>query len=286
VKFNKLNPKITSQTDVPFVGQIMTSRWAIEALAVNQFKDNEYEKKFYNYDKWMSLAKFRKNDWIPQMRDILGECEQDLKKPNLNQKVEDNLLLLKNEISKQLTIKPSIPYPYIDSLSVQHFSESIVNKTSEYLNSVNDYYVQLFSNYFNKEDSLIQALTRTPEAKTAFDNLKYSYTNESLENIVKNNNDLSNVIENEHALVQHIDPVFLDPIKSSIFGNAQFYAPTKKMFGQLFDTYKVNLCIIWIMSLFLIVALYFNALKGLLDLPSKIKLPFSLKPAKSRDKNT
>jgi len=285
VKFSKLNPKIASQTDVPLVGQIMTSRWAFEALTVDQFKNNEYEKKFYFLDKGMSITKFRKNDWIPQMRNTLEECQEDYKNPSLNQKVSDNLLLLKNEISKQMALLPSVPFAYIDSLNIQHFSDNIDNRTSQYLNSVNDYYVDLFSTYFNKEDKLIQSLTATTEAKAAFDNLKYDYTNERLEGLVKNGDDLTNIMENDHELVQHVDPVFLDPMKSSLFGNAQFYAPTKKMFGKLFDTYIVNLCIIWVMSIFLVIALYFNALKGFLDLPSKIKLPFSLKKSRGGDKN-
>jgi len=92
-------------------------------------------------------------------------------------------------------------------------------------------------------------------------------------------------MENDHELVQHVDPVFIDPMKSSLFGNARFYAPTKRMFGKLFDTYTVNLYIIWVMSLFLVIALYFNALKGLLDLPSKIKLPFNFRVAKRRTPN-
>lgn len=255
----------------------MTSRWAFEALTVDQFKNNKYEKKFYPYDKWMSIAKFRKNDWIPQMRNILGECEEDYKNPQLNQKVSDNLLLLKNEISKQINLLPTISFAYIDSLNTQHFSESIVTKTSQYLNSTNDYYVQLFNTYFNKKDQLIQSLTSTDTAAAAFDKLKYDYTNKNLEDLVKNNNDFTNIVQDDHALIQNTDPVFLDPIKSSLFGNAQFYAPTKRMFGRLFDTYKVNLCIIWFMTLILVIALYFNALKGLIDLPSKIKLPFRLK---------
>ncbi|MBL4652320.1 MAG: ATP-binding cassette domain-containing protein, partial [Flavobacteriales bacterium] len=51
IKFEKLNPVITSQTHVPFIGDSMASRWAFEALVVNQFKNNEFEKYFYEYDK-------------------------------------------------------------------------------------------------------------------------------------------------------------------------------------------------------------------------------------------
>ena len=41
----------------------MASRWAYEALAVTQFKDNKYEKKFFKYDKQMSFANWKKDQW-------------------------------------------------------------------------------------------------------------------------------------------------------------------------------------------------------------------------------
>ena len=44
VKFDKLNPILAKQGGVPIVGEMMASRWAFEALAVNQFKANEFHK--------------------------------------------------------------------------------------------------------------------------------------------------------------------------------------------------------------------------------------------------
>ena len=41
----------------------MASRWAYEALTVTQFKDNKYEKKFFKYDKEMSFANWKKDQW-------------------------------------------------------------------------------------------------------------------------------------------------------------------------------------------------------------------------------
>src|SRR5207237_10043643 len=64
VKFEKLNPVLTSQKNVPAAGEIMTSRWAFEALAVDQFKNNKYEKIFYDVDKKTFYDDFKKNLWI------------------------------------------------------------------------------------------------------------------------------------------------------------------------------------------------------------------------------
>ncbi|MGZ4035633.1 MAG: ATP-binding cassette domain-containing protein, partial [Bacteroidia bacterium] len=72
VKFDKLNPLITSQNVVPVVGDMMASRWAFEALAVKQFKENAFNKKTYKYDKAIHIATYKKDYWLPAMITKLG----------------------------------------------------------------------------------------------------------------------------------------------------------------------------------------------------------------------
>ncbi len=283
VKFDKLNPTVASQTEVPGVAQIMASRWALEALSVDQFKNNEYGKRFYIYDKYKSIANFRKNEWLTQMKNALSDCESNYKNPQMQQKISDDLLLLKNEISKQLLLLPSVQYSYLDSLTPQHFSENINNKTTAYFNAINDIYIQQYNVIDGKEDQVVQAMTGTDAEKAAFDKLKDDYENDNLSDQVTNKNDFTRIVEIDHELIQRADPIYLDPIKSSMFGNAQFYAPNKRMFGQLFDTYWVNLCIIWFMTLVCSITLYFDALKSLLVLFGRIKLPFKI--GRRRPKN-
>ncbi|MBS1232260.1 MAG: transporter, partial [Bacteroidetes bacterium] len=51
VKFDKLNlSKNSSLEYVPVLGDLMTARWSFEALAVKQFKDNDYKKRFIKYE--------------------------------------------------------------------------------------------------------------------------------------------------------------------------------------------------------------------------------------------
>ena len=49
------------------VGDLMASRWAFEAAMVAQFKDNEFEKKFYLYDKNMAESDYKKIYYIPEL---------------------------------------------------------------------------------------------------------------------------------------------------------------------------------------------------------------------------
>ena len=101
VKFEKLNPTITSQSVVPPIGQIMASRWSFEALAVNQFMSNDYEKMFYYYDQKMSEANFKKNFWIANLKAKVGKLDNWLrdKKSYSEEEIERDLELINNEIS-------------------------------------------------------------------------------------------------------------------------------------------------------------------------------------------
>jgi hypothetical protein len=71
------------------------------------------------------------------------------------------------------------------------------------------------------------------------------------------------VVEYNGQLYQKIDPIFQDP--DSKFLRSHFYAPRKQIFGTFYDTYWVNVIVIWIMTLFFYLTLYFKALKRLLD---------------------
>ena len=51
VKYDKLHINSRASNEyVPFIGEMMPARWSFEALAVEQFKNNRYEKLFFPYD--------------------------------------------------------------------------------------------------------------------------------------------------------------------------------------------------------------------------------------------
>ncbi|MBL0341795.1 MAG: hypothetical protein IPP71_13160 [Bacteroidetes bacterium] len=75
VKFENLNPNVTSQTKVPFIGEVMASRWAFEALAINSYKNNAYESHFFEVDKEISEIVYRKDFWLVKMNDKLDSVE-------------------------------------------------------------------------------------------------------------------------------------------------------------------------------------------------------------------
>lgn len=97
------------------------------------------------------------------------------------------------------------------------------------------------------------------------------YENESLNQLLKNSNNMGErCLEKDGRLIQQIDPVFQDPADSN-FGRAHFFAPRKKFLGALYPTYWFNILVIWMMSLSLMIMLYFDVFKKVLDLLGNIK---------------
>lgn len=68
VDFDNLNSLLTRRVYVPFIGDVMASRWAYEALAVTQYMDNRYEKNFFYAEMQLSRATFCSSFLIPLLQ--------------------------------------------------------------------------------------------------------------------------------------------------------------------------------------------------------------------------
>ena len=64
----------------------MASRWAFEALAVNHYKNNLFEKEFYQQDRQLKAAEFKKNYWLGKMRSKVSSCQNNPKQSRTERK--------------------------------------------------------------------------------------------------------------------------------------------------------------------------------------------------------
>jgi len=151
------------------------------------------------------------------------------------------------------------------------YNTGTFNALMHYLEKLNDYYNKVENKARTNRDSITKILTNSPEDKLAYLKLQDDYENESLNQLLKNSNNLGErCLEKDGRLIQQIDPVFQDPTESKI-GRAHFLAPRKNLFGNLYPTYWFNICVIWLMSISLMVTLYFDVFKKILDLFGNIK---------------
>ncbi len=105
--FDKLNRAIGSVDKVPLIADAMASRWAYEALMVQQFTENKFENQYYPYNQVKSTANYKQDKYIPRLSESIESFEilQDEINDNVGnkdsiieiQKME--LALLKNELA-------------------------------------------------------------------------------------------------------------------------------------------------------------------------------------------
>jgi ABC-type multidrug transport system ATPase subunit/uncharacterized tellurite resistance protein B-like protein len=264
VPYEKLNPKISNPKDIPFYGEIITARWAYEALAVYQFKNNQYEDQFYPYDKAMSIADFKRNYWMPAMQNRVNFCKRNLNNEAEKQQVLENLKLIRNEIEHEMESRSAdiVQFEHLDNLYFNKLNDKVFKQLEDYFELLRRYYIKLYNNATSLKDQKISEMQQDSAAREAFLRLKRNHHNEKLAEFVKNSNEINRIIEYNNRLIQKIDPVFLDP--DSPFVKAHFYAPRKQVFGNYHATFGVNVFVIWFMSIILYVILYYRLLrKGL-----------------------
>ena len=158
----------------------------------------------------------------------------------------------------------------IDKLNVKDFTPEVSKSLKDFLAKINEHYINRENKYRIERDQLVQSMTKDSVSKAKYMALEDDYTNDILEQTMLNSNDLGErCLEKDGKLIQRIDPIYLDPTDSNI-GRAHFLAPTKKFMGHLYSTFWFNLSVIWMMSISLMVMLYFDVFKYVLYLLGKI----------------
>ena len=269
VKFDKLNPVITIQKKVPLAGEVMVSKWSFEALAVNQFKNNVFNKQFFYIDKDIKTTSFRKNFWLSRLKDKLNFLKRNLNNIEEQKGVKAAAQLIYNELSKENKRNEMHSFNDIEGLANGIPNKKVVEAADDFLNLLNDYYIEQYNIFSDEKDRLLIKLNQNEEKKEAFIKLKNNYTNESLENLVTNKNDLDKIIEWEGELIQRADPIYKDPNGF----RAHFLAPSKKFFGTYITTFSANLMVIWCFSIFLAITLYYDVLRKLINKLGKLFKP-------------
>ncbi len=264
VKYEKLNPNISSPVSIPVYGEIIVARWGYEALAVDQFMNNKFEQQFYQYDKVISIAKFKKDIWYNEMKSILSRLEGNIERERLDESAARDMTLIYNEIDEELLFTPRVTFD-LSLIDPDNITYMAIDTARNYIERIRRYYIDVSKNAVDARDITITAMERAD--KEGFIRMKKQYTNESLEEFVRNDNEKDKIKRFNDRLYQNYDQVFFDPPGKLI--KAHFYAPRKQVFGYYASTLAVNTGVIWIMTILLYILLYFRVLHRLLESSNK-----------------
>ena len=144
VKFDKLNPMVARQDGVPVWGEVMVSRWGFEALAVNQFSSNEFERIYFPFEKKYEEADFKTFFWLDRMNKKLESVQQRLVKRDFTIQFRNDIDLLRNEVILENDEAKENGY----RLNFPKVNQLIVNEKNEFTNQV---LLQELSSWLNNE---------------------------------------------------------------------------------------------------------------------------------------
>ena len=269
VKFDSLHKTFRHPVYVPVIGDMMTSRWAYEALVVNQFKNNEYEKMFFAFDKEISNAGYQASLLTAQLKVRIEESKRNILLGRNEEQTKRNLKLLNNEIRSSQQYYGWPPFNQIDKLTMNFFDTTIARSTLKYLSDIKSHSLKISQEAHKQREEKYENYINMSGGKDAIIKLKADYVNDKLSNGLLNRYVLP-VIELDHHLIRKIEPVYMDP--TSKYGRAHFYAPSKKLGNITFDTFWFNIMVIWFVSLFLYVTLVFDVLRRIINRFENIRL--------------
>ncbi len=266
--FDKLNRWINTPGKVPWVAEIMVSRWAYEGLMVKHFVDNDFEKYFYGLDKQISIADFKQVYYIPKLQSAVEDAMM-AKINNNDSLLVSSLSLLHNELEKEQ--KKTGSFKQLEKLTKASFTNEIGEKTLNHLDRIKAYYFKLFEMCDNNREKLIKFWVGRDQA--LYNKKRSDFNNDAISDIAKKIYEKNKIVQYKNELIQQIDPIFLDPPSDNpVNFRAHFFAPRKYFAGIFIDTFWFNLIFIWLMTAILYVTLYFECIKKSMELWEKLNL--------------
>jgi len=270
IKFDDLHKSISNKIYVPVIGDIMVTRWAYEALSVVQFKSNKFEKPFFKLDMGKSQYDWNAAFLLPTLKVTINECLVAGQNPVYKESTEENFKKLNYHIDDLSAVSGIKPGSWISKMNYDGFNDFVADEAKIYLDSLRASFMAKSRVLSLMHDTLYkQILNRIGEEK--FIEMREKDYNKKLADILLNNLSTSKIYDAGNKFIQKADPVFMPP--RSKVGRAHFFAPYKQIGNLKIGTMAFNLIVIWIMTIVLVITLYFNVLYRFIVLLESMKLP-------------
>ncbi|MDZ7634729.1 MAG: hypothetical protein U5L72_10045 [Bacteroidales bacterium] len=207
----------------------MPARWAFEALAVEQFKSNRYERHFFSYDIEISQNNWYASFLTEALKRDLWLCRQFMDSSEHSEIIAEKF-------------HPAC-YPYrhalegwqglinrrkhsMGSLNREMFTADAAERMERYLDSLAGQFRIFRKENIALKDSVTGALVSADGEGGIHLTLKEDYANNKLREIVTDEYNTQKTIETPGKIIQRYEPVYMKPVSRT--GRAQFYAPYKQ----------------------------------------------------------
>jgi len=268
VKFDKLHKALSNYEYIPLVGDLMTSRWAYEALTVEQFKNNRYGREFFDLEQALSQATYLESFRTPILLTSVDESLKLLENGRKPRELEMNLQMITSEALKLVRVFPDPPLP------VSPDKGRLPDKDE--LTLLRPWFEQLGERARIARGKASKALNMRKQELmndlggiANFSEFRDDYENEQLSDMVLNNQVLEKSVQKGPVLVRNYEPIYFPP--RSRIGRAHLYAPCKFIGSVQISTLLFNLMVIWFTCFLLYLTLYYDTLRKTLAIFDKKK---------------
>jgi len=266
--FDKMNNSIVRIDKVPVIAEMMVAKWSYEALMVNQFVNNRFEKHFYDLERAESHADFHQVYYIPELNKYLKKVELLLSKDRSTPEFSNAYELIMNEYKKQIKAYPELKIDGFSDIKIEDFNNDNINEYKEFLEKLKKIYNKEFFLAHNKISLKLDYYMRNYKDK--YYALRNRYQNEAVSDIVTQFYEKNKILNSNNHLIQHVDAIYNYPVVDSYFDfRSHLFAPKKHIFGKFYETFYFNMSIIWIMNLIMFFVLRFNLLRKLIQFKIK-----------------
>jgi ABC-type multidrug transport system ATPase subunit len=270
VNYDKLHKIWRNPVYVPVIGDMMTSRWAYEALAVDQYKDNKFTRNLFAIEMSKSNASYYGDILVPKVLNKVVDARYFVKKGINPDQVAKNLDLVKAELNNLAKQGIFAPFEKIDQLRPDTLDQQTYQSLSGFLNHARDYFRDAKSEALIQWDKRKAEMERDLGGKEAYLEMNNDYYNDRLAELMLNNLTTDKIIEIDNRLVRKETPIYMESL--SRYRRAHFYAPAKNLGDLSVDTYLFNLIFIWFTSVPLYLALVFDLLRRIVTWTERAKL--------------
>ena len=240
VSFSDLTPKSTTG-NVPFIGNLIPSRWAYEALAVTSYTDNEYEKPFFELDK-------EKYETMYYNRGFLYELESQLE--TMKDEGDRGKTIDKNHAD---VIAENLPF-LAEYCGIPPYNQDFSYPTlKDYFAKCEDILAKRSNEATLKADAMMANMIRQI-GKEAVLELKRNNYNIKLEEFVIGADQQRMLEVVKTSLVPRAGLIFLTP--RSTMGCAPFYSSEKILGSQHIKTLWFNMGVMLLMSILVAILLF------------------------------
>ncbi len=258
IPFDRLNNLYNNPEYVPIIGELMPSRWAYEAVAVHQFKGNRYTREFFEIDQDRANASYEAIR-IQEIQNKLNDIGFKSSSGKVPESCEADLKLIQNELNDLSKMGMVASFGAPEGFTRSGFNETVYKTATDSLKRVSQVYSWMKREADQLRERRIFTMVEAWGGEDAYVQMKETYTNKRLEELLVLRGRFQFIREWDSHLVRNTTPVYQVP--RSRIGRAQLFSPKKNVGPFSIDTYWFNLGVIWLSALVLYLFLIYDFLR-------------------------